>query len=497
MFRLIAAVVLLHVSLSTSVQAQAAKTTSGATRMCSTFKGATAAAKIAACIADVPAAGGIADARGLEGEGWTACPVTDVAKPVELVLGSETTPVSVNCVVARPVTLNLPFGAILSPAAGTTFTINGGISASMSRHFSGDGTVRLNTTRVLEVYPQWWGAAGDNIADDTIPIQRTIDAFETGRGQIRFTCDYFKITDTIKISKNRINLTGCGKQTTIFTFLPIGPKSAFRVSAGTAELFQGSMKNFTLTSTDTRFKKVGIELVDTSEYTIEDVTVTRWSGDASEAFKVAGREATYLYRLETNADLPLHIADNPNSTIDCDHLSVVDSYFIGTLTGTALPIVQIDSGVNLTNANFTRGAWVGGKYGLYWSDRASVGISESLTMRDIRWEQSPVTDGNFVYISHNYSLYNLILENLRWGSVTNGIYLRRVNQVTLSNLLYDRSGTALDIASPTVDQVDLRNVRIVSAAAGVNIAGATHVSGCYTHATNVVCLSPAPVSEGK
>src|SRR4051812_41667241 len=38
-----------------------------AVRICSAFPGADAGARIAACVADLPAAGGTADARGLEG----------------------------------------------------------------------------------------------------------------------------------------------------------------------------------------------------------------------------------------------------------------------------------------------------------------------------------------------------------------------------------------------------------------------------------------------
>lgn len=57
-------------------------------RSCDQFPGATAGARIVACIADLPATGGIADARGLEGTQTIAVNMfSGVTKPVDLLLG--------------------------------------------------------------------------------------------------------------------------------------------------------------------------------------------------------------------------------------------------------------------------------------------------------------------------------------------------------------------------------------------------------------------------
>lgn len=71
-----------------------------AIRFANQFAGATAGAKIAAAIADLPSTGGIVDARGLEGAQTIAQDVgSGVTKPVELLLGAATFAVSVaqNC----------------------------------------------------------------------------------------------------------------------------------------------------------------------------------------------------------------------------------------------------------------------------------------------------------------------------------------------------------------------------------------------------------------
>lgn len=60
-------------------------------RMCDQFPGSTAGAQIAACIANLPSTGGIADARGIEGsQAITADPFFGVTKRVTLLLGSAT-----------------------------------------------------------------------------------------------------------------------------------------------------------------------------------------------------------------------------------------------------------------------------------------------------------------------------------------------------------------------------------------------------------------------
>lgn len=66
-------------------------------RDCTTFSGANAGAKIAACIADLPSSGGIADARGFEGAQTISVDLgSGVTKPVQLVFGAATYSVTVN-----------------------------------------------------------------------------------------------------------------------------------------------------------------------------------------------------------------------------------------------------------------------------------------------------------------------------------------------------------------------------------------------------------------
>lgn len=65
------------------------------------------------------------------------------------------------------VTSEFSNGAKLSINTGITVTMNGPIHAGLYQIFSGAGTV-IGNIQTPFVYPQWWGAKGDNVADDTV-----------------------------------------------------------------------------------------------------------------------------------------------------------------------------------------------------------------------------------------------------------------------------------------------------------------------------------------
>lgn len=126
-------------------------------RMCDQFTGASAGAKVSACMADLPSTGGIADASGLVGnQTWSTCPFTGVTKNVHFILGG-TADLSIDCTSPANVAVDFIQGSQFSVASGKTLTINGPIDGPASQVFAGSGTVLLPNAPV--VYPQWWGAA--------------------------------------------------------------------------------------------------------------------------------------------------------------------------------------------------------------------------------------------------------------------------------------------------------------------------------------------------
>ena len=69
-------------------------------------------------------------------------------------------------------------GAVLTIATTKTLTINGTLDAGIYQIFSctGTGEVVFGTVSVKEVYPQWWGAIGDDSTDCTTAINAATKA---------------------------------------------------------------------------------------------------------------------------------------------------------------------------------------------------------------------------------------------------------------------------------------------------------------------------------
>jgi hypothetical protein len=158
-------------------------------RYANCFAGANAGVKIAAAWADLAATGGTVDGRGLEGaQVWSADPFSGVTKQVEVWLPVGVTTISANTTVPSNVRLIFAQGSEWSVSNGVTITYNGGIDAPLSKIFTLVGTGRVDfstTTRLLEVYPQWWGAVGQKqthhvlstAANTTITISDKHDPF--------------------------------------------------------------------------------------------------------------------------------------------------------------------------------------------------------------------------------------------------------------------------------------------------------------------------------
>lgn len=90
--------------------------------------------------------------------------------------------ISEDLVFPKNITLKFERGAIFSLGRGVKVTINGEIEAGFYQIFSGPGRVEGNIMARF-IYPQWWGAQGDGVADDYEAIAA---AAQAARGKVLY-----------------------------------------------------------------------------------------------------------------------------------------------------------------------------------------------------------------------------------------------------------------------------------------------------------------------
>jgi hypothetical protein len=87
-----------------------------------------------------------------------------IAKPI---------PIAADLAIPSNVALSFKRAGQLQPAVGTTLTINGPIEAGLWHIFDGDGTV-TGSPKIEYVYPEWFGAVGDDTTNDLDSIQKSL-----------------------------------------------------------------------------------------------------------------------------------------------------------------------------------------------------------------------------------------------------------------------------------------------------------------------------------
>jgi hypothetical protein len=91
-------------------------------------------------------------------------------------------PISEDLVFPKNITLGFERGAIFSLGRGVKVTINGEIEAGFYQIFIGPGRVGGNIMARF-IYPQWWGAQGDGVADD---YEAIADAAQAATGKVLY-----------------------------------------------------------------------------------------------------------------------------------------------------------------------------------------------------------------------------------------------------------------------------------------------------------------------
>jgi hypothetical protein len=162
--------------------------------MCDQSPGSTAGEKLAACMAGLPPTGGIADATLIRGAQTISMdPFAAINKPITLKLGPAIFETAVDITVPTNVTVVFAQGAELAPQMHLRVMFKGGIEAPLTQIFAGQGLIDISTARITETYPQWWGAKGDGVADDSQAVGKAVSA---GR-RVHFTRGTYLVTQPL------------------------------------------------------------------------------------------------------------------------------------------------------------------------------------------------------------------------------------------------------------------------------------------------------------
>lgn len=98
--------------------------------------------------------------------------------------------------------LRMDQGAVLSPDAGVVLTVDSAIFVGKRTIFAGGGTV-MGTLGGQCLYPQWWGAKGDGVADDRHAIQQALNLAKTNEGiSVYLSQGTYKVMDSLRIYRN-------------------------------------------------------------------------------------------------------------------------------------------------------------------------------------------------------------------------------------------------------------------------------------------------------
>lgn len=275
--------------------------------------------------------------------------------------------------------------------------------------------------------------------DVSAAIQAAHDSLSTTGGTVVFPTGSYKIVTGITITKSRVHVVGAGKEATRLVFAPTANGTLITVTGNTVNF--GSVRDLTLYSDDSTYTKIALNTISTTRYDVENVGIlggvtnilqSQWSGANSIGIMTNGQDSTLFRNIFISADRPVVIGQNPNSTIDCDHLQFNNLYVIAF----GHPCVEIETGVDITHLVFDGyQPWVGGTYGLYWNDTTSVAVSYGLEINNLDTEQPEDTTGYDIYISHNTGLQTFSVNNMH-GADRRGIYLRKVELATFIGWQY-------------------------------------------------------------
>ena len=307
---------------------------------------------------------------------------------------------------------------------------------------------------------KWFGAKGDGTTDDTTSIQAAIN-YLSGGGVLFFPAGTYKTTATLTVTGNVAQLVGEGNSITKIKFEKTGGGVAVLFQNGAGSIYSCSISGLSFLSSDTTNNKTMVHFVDARTAYCERIESTdgAWTGASSIGVRVAGREAVTIRNCTIYADIPIKVSVDPNyATFSCDLLRIENNILVVS-AGLSNASVLIDSDCIFTNMFLSNCAFVRGGYGVYHSRNTGGTVSRGLFISNCRMEQAIAGATYNLYIEAvSGSVQIITVDNFMCSSGINGVYLRTLNSVTLSQVFYtDSSGLYAFNANYTVSGLTLLN----------------------------------------
>jgi hypothetical protein len=141
--------------------------------------------------------------------GYSADDFPSLAKAIEqaekdtamLIVALNTKSLAVSDTLRRTASLWVYHGGRIKLERGVTLLIQGNFFAGPYQVFEGAGNVIFDDGAVEQVFPQWWGAAGDSATNSTAAFQKAAAVF-ANKGTVRVPAGVYKIAGRINLSSN-------------------------------------------------------------------------------------------------------------------------------------------------------------------------------------------------------------------------------------------------------------------------------------------------------